>query len=100
VGGTLIDPMIAYLTSDQLVPTPYAHAYELTDVLPYNIKKLKALLRERKVGTVVIKKRGIAITPEDLRRQLRPAGPNTVTVILSRVGDGHLMMLGQPVAWT
>ncbi|GAA2130377.1 class I SAM-dependent methyltransferase [Kitasatospora kazusensis] len=97
VGGRLIDPMIAYLTSDRLVPTPYAHAYELTDVLPYNVKKLKALLRERGAGTVVIKKRGIGITPEELRRQLKPAGPNTVTVILSRVGDGHLMMLGQPV---
>lgn len=45
VGGTLLDPMIAYLTSDQLVPTPYAHAYEITDVLPFNVKKLKALLR-------------------------------------------------------
>ncbi len=98
VGGRLIDPMIAYLTSDRLVPTPYAHAYELTDVLPYNVKKLKALLRERGVGTVVIKKRGIGITPEDLRRQLKPTGPNTVTVILSRVGNGHIMMLGQPAA--
>ncbi|MER5637133.1 SAM-dependent methyltransferase [Kitasatospora sp. NPDC002227] len=96
VGGRLIDPMIAYLTSDRLVPTPLAHAYELTDVLPYNVKKLKALLRERQVGTVVIKKRGIGVTPEELRRQLKPSGPNTVTVILSRLGNGHLMMLGQP----
>jgi len=98
VGGRLIDPMIAYVTSDQLVGTPYAHAYELTDVLPYNVKKLKALLRERAVGTVVIKKRGMAITPEELRRQLKPSGPNTVTVILSRTDHGPLMMLGQP-AW-
>ncbi|AUG77720.1 Methyltransferase [Kitasatospora sp. MMS16-BH015] len=97
VGGRLIDPMIAYLTSDQLVPTPLAHAYELTDVLPYNVKKLKVLLRERQVGTVVIKKRGIGVTPEELRRQLKPSGPHTVTVILSRLGNGHLMMLGQPV---
>ncbi|MQS12644.1 class I SAM-dependent methyltransferase [Streptomyces kaniharaensis] len=97
VGGRLIDPKIAYLTSDELVPTPYAHAFELTDVLPFNIKKLKALLRERGVGTVVIKKRGMAITPEELRRQLKPSGPNTVTVILSRTDNGPLMMLGQPV---
>ncbi|GAA1160189.1 SAM-dependent methyltransferase [Kitasatospora gansuensis] len=97
VDGRLIDPMIAYLTSDRLVATPYAHAYELTDVLPFHIKKLKALLKERRVGTVVIKKRGIAITPEDLRKQLKPSGPNTVTVILCRTDRGPLMMLGQPV---
>ncbi|MFI6445513.1 methyltransferase domain-containing protein [Kitasatospora sp. NPDC050543] len=98
VGGTLIDPMIAYITADRLVQTPYAHAYEITDVLPFNVKKLKALLRERKVGTVVIKKRGIAMTPEELRHKLRPEGPNTATVILSRVGDSHVMMIGSPAA--
>ncbi|WP_099899877.1 class I SAM-dependent methyltransferase [Streptomyces sp. TLI_171] len=97
VNGRLIDPMIAYVTSDELLPTPYAHAYELTDVLPYQVKKLKALLKERRVGTVVIKKRGMAITPEELRRQLKPSGPNGVTVILSRTPDGPVMMLGQPV---
>jgi hypothetical protein len=97
VGGTLIDPMIAYVTSDRLAHTPYAHAYELTDVLPYNVKKLKSLLRERGVGTVVIKKRGMAITPEELRRQLRPSGPNSLTVILCRTDHGPVMMLGRPV---
>ncbi|WP_354640997.1 class I SAM-dependent methyltransferase [Kitasatospora camelliae] len=100
VDGTLVDPMIAYVTSDRLVATPYAHAYELTDVLPFQVKKLRALLRERAVGTVVIKKRGMAITPEDLRRQLKPSGPNEATVILSRTEHGPVMMLGQPVgAW-
>ncbi|WP_035848243.1 class I SAM-dependent methyltransferase [Kitasatospora azatica] len=97
VGGTLIDPKIAYLTSDRLVSTPFAHAYEIDEVLPYNVKKLKALVRERGAGTVVIKKRGMAITPEELRRLLKPSGPNTVTVILSRTDNGPLMMLGQPI---
>ena len=97
VDGRLIDPMIAYVTSDRLVATAHAHAYELTDVLPFNVKRLRALLRERGAGTVVIKKRGLATTPEELRKKLRPEGPNTVTVIISRVGDGHLMMLGDPV---
>ncbi|MEU9132101.1 class I SAM-dependent methyltransferase [Kitasatospora sp. NPDC048540] len=97
VGGRLIDPMIAYLTSDRLVPTPYAHAFELTDVLPYKVKVLKALVRERAAGTVVIKKRGVSVVPDELRRQLKPAGPNSLTVILCRTDDGPLMMLGQPV---
>ncbi|WP_371497532.1 class I SAM-dependent methyltransferase [Kitasatospora sp. NBC_00374] len=97
IGGRPVDPMIAYLTADRLVPTPYAQAYELTDVLPYKLKTLKALLRERGVGTVVIKKRGVSVLPEELRRQLKPSGPNAVTVILCRTDDGPLMMLGQPV---
>ncbi|MGW8402212.1 THUMP-like domain-containing protein, partial [Streptomyces lydicus] len=61
--GRLIDPTIAYITADALRPTPYATAYEITDVLPFNVKRLKALLRERGVGTAVIKKRGSAVEP-------------------------------------
>ncbi|WP_327067353.1 class I SAM-dependent methyltransferase [Kitasatospora sp. NBC_01250] len=98
LGATLIDPMIAYLTSDRLLATPYAHAYEITDVLPFNVKKLKALLRQRAVGTVVIKKRGIGLTPEELRRQLKPEGPNAATVFLTRIADAPAMLVAQPTA--
>ena len=93
----LIDPTIAYLTSDQLRATPFATPYEITDVLPFGLKRLKALLRERGVGTVVIKKRGSAIEPEELRRKLRPEGANACTVFLTRVAGAPAMLLGQPV---
>src|SRR5690606_32783931 len=55
--GGLVDPAIAYITADAHRPTPYATAYEITDRLPFNVKKLKALLRERRVGTLTVKKR-------------------------------------------
>jgi predicted O-methyltransferase YrrM len=97
LGATLIDPTIAYLTADELRPTPFATAYEITDVLPFGLKTLKALLRERGVGTVVIKKRGSAVEPEELRRKLKPAGVNSCTVFLTRVAGAPSMLLGQPV---
>lgn len=92
----LIDPTIAYLTSDELRRTPYATPYEITDVLPFGLKKLKALLRERGVGTVVIKKRGSAIEPEELRRKLKPEGPHSCTVFLTRAAGAPVMLLGRP----
>ncbi|AXI77992.1 THUMP-like domain-containing protein [Peterkaempfera bronchialis] len=97
VGGTLIDPTIAYLTSDALVRTPYATAYEITDTLPFNVKRLRALLRQRGVGTVVVKKRGSAVEPEELRRKLKPEGPHSCTVFLTRVAGAPTMLLGHPV---
>lgn len=96
VHGTLIDPTIAYITADELVPTPYATAYEITDVLPFNLKRLRSLLRKRGVGTVVIKKRGSAVEPEELRRRLKPEGPDSATVILTRVAGAPAMLLGGP----
>lgn len=92
----LIDPTIAYLTSDRLTATPFATAYELTDVLPFNLKRLKALLREREVGNLTVKKRGSAVEPEEIRRRVKPSGPHACTVFLTRVSGAPAMLLGHP----
>ncbi|MGK5641692.1 THUMP-like domain-containing protein [Streptomyces sp. URMC 126] len=96
VSGGLIDETIAYITSDELRPTPYASAYEITDVLPFNLKKLKALVRERRIGVAVIKKRGSAVEPEELRKKLKLEGTNSCVIILTRVAGAPTMLLGQP----
>jgi SAM-dependent methyltransferase len=97
VGGGLLDATIAYVTADELLPTPYATAYEITDLMPFNVKKLKALLRERRVGTLTVKKRGSAVEPEELRRKVKPQGPNAATVFLTRVAGAPTMLIGHPV---
>ncbi|WKE73798.1 methyltransferase domain-containing protein [Streptomyces sp. WP-1] len=96
VGGGLVDATIAYVTADELHPTPYAAPYEITDQLPFNLKKLKALLREREVGTLTVKKRGSAVEPEELRRKVKPQGPNAATVFLTRVAGAPTMLVGGP----
>ncbi|MCX4560301.1 class I SAM-dependent methyltransferase [Streptomyces phaeochromogenes] len=95
-GGGLIDETIAYITADSLDPTPYATAYEITDQLPFGVKKLKGLLRERGVGVLTVKKRGSAVEPEELRRKVKPQGPNSATVFLTRVKGAPTMLLGNP----
>ncbi|MFD9035106.1 methyltransferase domain-containing protein [Streptomyces sp. NPDC059567] len=94
--GGLIDETIAYITADALTPTPWATAYEITDELPFNLKKLKALLREREVGTLTVKKRGSAVEPEEIRRRIKPKGPNSATVFLTRVAGAPTMLIGGP----
>ncbi|MFF3951309.1 methyltransferase domain-containing protein [Streptomyces sp. NPDC001902] len=97
VGGGLIDGTIAYVTSDEPHTTPYATAYEITDVLPFNLKRLKALLREREVGVLTVKKRGSAVEPEEVRRRVKPQGPHAATVFLTRVAGAPSMLVGGPV---
>ncbi|WP_107396430.1 THUMP-like domain-containing protein [Streptomyces acidiscabies] len=96
-GGGLIDETIAYVTSDELRPTPYASAYEITDQLPFNVKKLRALLREREVGVLTVKKRGSAVEPEELRKKVKLRGANSATVFLTRVAGAPVMLVGRPV---
>ena len=85
LGATLVDPTIAYLTSDAPAATPWVRSYRVDEVLPFNLKKLKALLRARGVGRVTVKKRGSAIEPETLARQLRGPGSGTAVVVVTRV---------------
>ncbi|WP_028984792.1 THUMP-like domain-containing protein [Sporichthya polymorpha] len=100
VDGRLLDPTIAYVTADTHVPTPFATAYEVTDVLPFSVSRLRAVLRERGVGVVVVKKRGVDVLPEQLRRDLlRGArGSAEATVVVTRHGRGRIALLVRPVS--
>ncbi len=98
VDGHLVDPTIAYVTTDAAPATPYGTSYEVTDVLPFGVKRLRGLLRERGVGRVTVKKRGTAVTPEELRRQLRLRGDAEATVVLTRVAGEQSMLLVRPLS--
>jgi hypothetical protein len=95
--GGLLDPSIAYISTDADVTSPWTTRYAVTDVLPFSVKALRALLRARGVGRLVIKKRGTAVTPEQLRPQLRLAGPREATVVLTRVGRRPYALLVEPL---
>ncbi|MEW9528992.1 methyltransferase domain-containing protein [Microbispora sp. NPDC049125] len=100
VGGRLIDPRIAYITGDRPVATEWAACYEVTDVLPFSLKRLRAALRERGTGSVTIKKRGSAVDVERLRRDLRLSGSGSAVVVLTRIGDRPFALLCRPVTST
>ncbi|MEH1169837.1 methyltransferase domain-containing protein [Micromonospora sp. CPCC 205539] len=95
--ATLGDPSIAYLYADRPTRTPYARCLEITDVLPFSLKRLRALLRDRRVGRVEILKRGSALTPEQLRRDLRLAGDAAASLVLTRVAGAPTVLICQPV---
>ncbi|MEV0313852.1 class I SAM-dependent methyltransferase [Nonomuraea fuscirosea] len=98
VGGRLLDPLIAYITADDPVDTPWATRYEIEDILPFSLKKLRALLRERQIGNVTIKKRGSAVDIERLRADLRLKGDNSAVVILTRILDKPSVLLCKPLS--
>jgi hypothetical protein len=93
LGATLIDPTIAYLTSGAATESPWVSSYRVDDVLPFNLKKLRALLRARGIGRVTVKKRGSPIDPEALAKQLRGPGRGTATVVVTRVAGAPTVLL-------
>ncbi|PSK92928.1 methyltransferase family protein [Murinocardiopsis flavida] len=93
VDGGLLDPRIAYITSDTLVGTPFSRAYAIEETAPFSLKRLRAAVRARQAGNVTIKKRGSAVDVEKLRRDLRPAGPDSVVVVLTRIAERPVYLL-------
>jgi THUMP domain-containing protein len=96
--ATLIDPTIAYLTSDAPAASPWVSSYRVTDTLPFSLKKLRALLRTRGVGRVVVKKRGSPIEPETLARQLRGPGTGSAVLVVTRVAGAPTVLLCEPLS--
>ncbi|GAA0395537.1 class I SAM-dependent methyltransferase [Microbispora corallina] len=97
VGGHLLDPRIAYVTGDRLVPTAWASCHEVEEVMPFSLKRLRAALRERRVGTLTIKKRGSAVDVERLRRDLRLSGDEAAVVVLTRIEERPYALLCRDV---
>jgi THUMP domain-like len=88
LGAGLLDPQIAYLTSDQLCDTPFATAFEVRQRLPFHLKTLRSWVRQAQIGVLEIKKRGVDLDPAELRKRLRLAGPNSATMVISRTHKG------------
>ncbi len=97
VNGTLLDPTIAYITSDTLTDTPFARPYRIEDTMPFGLKRLRAYLRERGIGHVVIKKRGSPLTPDALMNDLRLSGDEHRILFLTKVAGKHTVLIGQAV---
>lgn len=93
VDGALLDRRIAYVTSDAAFTTPFATSYEVLEELPFREKALRAALRERGVGRLTIKKRGVEVVPEQLRQRLALRGDEEATIVLTRTG-------GQARCWS
>jgi hypothetical protein len=96
VGGGLVDEHIAYVTSDESFRTPFARGYQVVDELPYREKALRAALRERGIGSLTIKKRGVDIVPEELRKRLALVGDDEATIVLTRVAGRGTVLLVRP----
>ncbi|MET3140341.1 UNVERIFIED_ORG: hypothetical protein ABIB19_000756 [Arthrobacter sp. UYEF10] len=105
LGGHLLDEHIAYICAPELVDTPFARAYKVLEVMPYNVKALKAWVKQNGITVLDIKKRGTSVTPEELRKQLfagnkgagKKAGQRTATLVLTRVGEDRVAISVEPV---
>jgi hypothetical protein len=76
---------IAYITSDAVIDDPALDGFEVIEILPFDRKQLRAYCREHGLGRLEIKKRGVELSPERLRKEIAGQGDNAATIIVTPV---------------
>lgn len=93
----MLAPGIAYLTSDAALTSPFVSSFRVREELPADTKKLARALRERNIGTLEIKKRGVDVDPAVLRTRLSLRGDESATLLITRVAGRRVALLADRV---
>ena len=79
-------PGLGLLTADTLPKGSGLDVWEIEEVLPWREKKLKAAIRTREGGEVIVHTRGRAVDPDQAALTLRAEGKNQIHLWCIRVG--------------
>jgi hypothetical protein len=96
-GTWQIDPMIAFLSSDQPVNTPFARTLRVVESAPWHEKRFARRLRELGIGSADIRRRGLAGDVAQIHRRLGLRGPGSATLVLTRVANRPWGLICTPV---
>lgn len=97
-GGAELDSGVGYVGSARSVDLPYARRYAVVEAMPFNVKALRGWLRDHGIDRLTIKKRGVSVDADLLRRQLHlpPKGSTEATVVLTRVRSNQVALVVRP----
>ena len=94
-GGRMLDPTIAWITSDSPPETPFGAGFRVLERFPLDVKTLKKELAARGIGSLAIKQRGVDVDPAEFRARLALKGDATATLVLTRVAGGRVALLAE-----
>ena len=97
VGGVETAPGAGYVTGPHELDVPWARRFRVRSVHPLSVKPLRRWAREAGIGALTIKKRGVSIDPDRLRRDLRLSGDREAVVVLSQLAGRPTLLEVEPV---
>jgi hypothetical protein len=90
----------SYLTGSVPLAEPALACFEAEDILPLKTRELSRYLRQRGIGRLEIKKRGVDVDPERLRRQLKLRGDREAVLLVTRLAGRPAAILAHRVRRT
>ena len=97
LGAQPIAEDVSFLSLDEACLSPFARTYRVLESAPFRLKSLQAMLDERDIGRLTVKRRGSAVEPGEIARKLRLRGEGEALVILTRHGGRQTMILAERV---
>jgi SAM-dependent methyltransferase len=98
LGAWQIDPMIAFLSADEPIATPFARTLRILESAQWHEKRFATRLRELGIGSADIRRRGLAGDVAQIHRRLGLRGPGAATIVLTRLADRPWGLICVPVA--
>lgn len=95
VGLQTIAANIPYLTGDQVVDSSLLAGFEVVETMPFTIRRVRQYLRQRGIGRLEVKKRGVRLTPEHVLAELSLTGDRAATLLLMPVHKKILAIVCQ-----
>lgn len=100
VDGAELASGVGYVTGDVARELPWARRFRVVEAMPLSTKHLARWLRDHGHDRVTIKKRGVTLDAELLRRQLkmtgRGRGGSEATLVLTRAGGTQVALVVTP----
>ncbi|MFT4235533.1 MAG: class I SAM-dependent methyltransferase [Microbacterium sp.] len=88
---------IAYLTGDAQASSPFVTSFRVREQLSSDPRQLTRSLRDRGIGRLEIKKRGVDVDPAAFRRKLALKGDESATLFLTRIDGRRTAILAERV---
>jgi hypothetical protein len=96
-GLSAISAGIAYLTGPTAIDDPALTCFAVEEVLPLDVRQVAGHLRQRNIGRLEIKKRGVEHDPQTLRKQLHLDGDNEGTLLLTKLNGKHAAIVARRI---
>ncbi len=100
LGAWQIDPMIAFLSTDRHVSTPFARTLRIVESMPWHEREVARKLRQLGVGSADIRRRGLAGDVQQIHRRLALQGDRSATIVLTRRNSRPWGLICEPVPAT
>ncbi|MEO6398282.1 MAG: SAM-dependent methyltransferase [Tepidiformaceae bacterium] len=98
MGGSLLDAQIAYFTSDEPAFHPMAATFEVLEVVPFALARLRERLRAGRWRAEEIRRRGFPVEPDALRRLLGKMDGDPVAVLLTTLRGERKAIISRKMA--